>query len=72
MNRTTIVAALPKVTSVLGGLALVVGIPFLGFLLLTVSAMINLIAAFKSKKKGDSVFFITWATFNTYFASTGH
>lgn len=74
MNFPSFIQAFPKLASVAGGLALVIGIPILGFALLTASAVINLISAFKERKRSDLGFFSAWACMNTWFIiqSGGH
>lgn len=68
MNFPSLLQSIPKIASVLGGLALVIGIPIIGFTLLTGSAIFNLISAVKQRKLGDICFFSAWGFFNCFFA----
>lgn len=63
---------LPKILSVGGGIFLASGIPLPGFILLALSAVLNLVGSVRQKNKGNSVFFGAWATLNSYFAFHGH
>jgi hypothetical protein len=62
----------PKIFSVAGGLLLVFGITLPGFVLLTLSALLNLVSSVRQKNKSNSAFFGAWATINSYFAFHGH
>ncbi len=62
----------PKIFSVAGGLLLVFGITLPGFVLLALSALLNLVSSVRQKNKSNSVFFGAWATINSYFAFHGH
>lgn len=58
---------LSKIASITGGISLAMGVPSLGFALLTGSAVLNLVGAIRQKNSGDVRFFSVWTSLNSWF-----
>ena len=67
MPTPTLLKNLPKIASIAGGFSLAMGIPSLGFALLTGSAVLNLVGAIRQKNSGDVRFFSVWTSLNSLF-----
>lgn len=67
MPTSTLLKNLPKIAFIAGGISLAMGIPSLGFALLTGSAALNLVGAIRQNDSGDVRFFSVWTSLNSWF-----